>query len=39
MILGSWTGKQVIERLPKTAFRRIVEILLVLSALQLLFVA
>jgi uncharacterized protein len=39
MILGSWTGKQVIERLPKTAFRRIVEILLVLSALQLIFVA
>jgi uncharacterized protein len=37
MILGSWTGKRIIERLPKTAFRRSVEILLVLSALQLLF--
>jgi uncharacterized membrane protein YfcA len=39
MILGSWTGKQIIERLPKATFRRFVEILLVLSALQLLFFA
>jgi uncharacterized membrane protein YfcA len=37
MILGSWTGKQLIERLPKTTFRRLVEMLLVLSALQLMF--
>jgi hypothetical protein len=35
MILGSWTGKRIIERLPKTTFRRVVEALLVLSALQL----
>ncbi len=39
MILGSWTGKQVIERLPKATFRCFVEILLVVSAIQLLFFA
>lgn len=37
MILGSWTGKRIIERLPKATFRRVVEVLLVLSALQLIF--
>jgi uncharacterized membrane protein YfcA len=35
MILGSWTGKRLIERLPKATFRRVVTLLLVLSALQL----
>jgi uncharacterized protein len=39
MILGSWTGKWIIERLPKTAFRHSVEILLVFSALQLMIFA
>ncbi|HMQ33829.1 MAG TPA: TSUP family transporter [Chloroflexaceae bacterium] len=35
MILGSWTGKRLIEHLPKATFRRVVTLLLVLSALQL----
>lgn len=39
MVLGAWTGKRIIERLPATTFRRVVELLLVLSALQLIFVA
>lgn len=39
MILGSWTGKRLIERLPRHTFRRGVKLLLVLSALQLLMFA
>jgi uncharacterized membrane protein YfcA len=39
MILGSWTGKQIIDRLPKATFRLVVECLLVISALQLIFLA
>lgn len=37
MILGSWTGKRVIERLPREKFILLVEILLVISAVQLIF--
>jgi hypothetical protein len=37
MIAGSWTGKRIIERLPKEKFVLLVEILLVVSALQLIF--
>jgi uncharacterized membrane protein YfcA len=36
MVLGSWTGKRLIERLPQTTFRTTVELLLLLSGLQLL---
>jgi uncharacterized membrane protein YfcA len=39
MVLGAWTGKRIIERLPVNTFRRVVELLLVLSALQLIFFA
>ena len=35
MILGSWTGKRVIERLPREKFILLVEVLLVVSAVQL----
>lgn len=38
MIMGSWTGKKIIERLPKERFVLLVEILLVISALQLIFI-
>jgi len=38
MIAGSWTGKKLIERLSKEKFLRLVEVLLVISALQLIFV-
>ncbi|HEX2955973.1 MAG TPA: sulfite exporter TauE/SafE family protein [Chitinispirillaceae bacterium] len=37
MVSGSWTGKKIIERLPKNTFIIIVEILLFLSGLQLIF--
>lgn len=37
MILGSWTGKKIIERLPRKAFVLLVEVLLLISAAQLLF--
>lgn len=37
MIAGSWTGKKIIERLPRRAFILLVEGLMVLSALQLIF--
>jgi uncharacterized protein len=36
MVLGSWTGKKLINRLPQKTFALLVEILLFLSALQLL---
>ena len=35
MILGSWTGKKIIERLPKHIFLIIVEILLIISGIQM----
>jgi uncharacterized membrane protein YfcA len=35
MILGSWTGKQIIQKLSKTTFTIIVEILLIISGIQL----
>ena len=37
MILGSWTGKQIIERLPKEKVVVLVEVLLLVSAIQLMF--
>lgn len=39
MILGSWTGKQLIERASPAMFQLVVEVLLVLSAIQLIVVA
>lgn len=39
MILGSWTGKRIIEKLPRDKFLLLVEILLVLSGLQLIWTA
>jgi uncharacterized membrane protein YfcA len=35
MILGSWTGKKIIERLSREKFLLLVEILLILSGIQL----
>lgn len=35
MVLGSWTGKRIIERLSKEKFIFFVEVLLIVSALQL----
>lgn len=37
MVLGSWSGKKIIEKLSKEKFILLVEILLVISALQLIF--
>jgi len=37
MILGSWTGKSIIEKLPREKFVLLVEILLIVSAIQLIF--
>jgi len=37
MITGSWTGKKMIEKLSKEKFILLVEILLIVSALQLIF--
>lgn len=37
MTLGSWTGKKIIERLPREKFILLVELLLVLVSLQLIF--
>lgn len=37
MVLGSWTGRKLIDRLPRAVFSLVVEILMVLSALQLTF--
>lgn len=37
MIIGSWTGKKMIEKLSKEKFILLVEILLIVSALQLIF--
>lgn len=39
MITGSWTGKQIAVKMPKAQFTALVETLLVLSALQLIFLA
>lgn len=39
MILGSWTGKRIIEKLSREKFLLLVEILLVLSGLQLIWTA
>lgn len=38
MVAGSWTGKKLIERLSRAKFLILVEILLIISALQLIFV-
>lgn len=35
MILGSWTGNKIIQRLPREKFVLLVEILLIVSAIQL----
>ncbi len=35
MIAGSWTGKKVIEKLPRDKFLLLVEALMVVSAVQL----
>lgn len=37
MILGSWTGKRIIEKLSRDKFILLVEILLLVSAIQLMF--
>ncbi|MFQ3620565.1 MAG: sulfite exporter TauE/SafE family protein [Spirochaetales bacterium] len=37
MILGSWTGKKIIEKLPKEKFILLVEVLLLISSVQLIF--
>ncbi len=37
MVLGSWTGKRIIEKLSREKFILLVEILLVVSAIQLMF--
>lgn len=39
MILGSWTGKKIIEKLSKEKFILVVEILLIISGLQLIWTA
>ncbi len=39
MILGSWTGKKIIEKLSRGKFILLVEILLIISALQLIWTA
>jgi uncharacterized membrane protein YfcA len=35
MILGSWAGKRIIEKLPKEKFVILVEILLLISGIQM----
>jgi uncharacterized membrane protein YfcA len=35
MVLGSWSGRQLIQKLPERTFGRVVEVLLVVSALTL----
>jgi uncharacterized membrane protein YfcA len=37
MIAGSWTGKKIVERLPREKFIVLVELLLAVAALQLIF--
>ena len=37
MILGSWTGNKIAQKLSKDKFILLVEVLLILSALQLIF--
>ncbi len=39
MILGSWTGKKIIEKLSKEKFILLVEILLIVSGIQLIWVS
>jgi hypothetical protein len=36
MVIGSWTGKRIIQRLPRDRFLLLVEVLMAVSALQLL---
>ena len=36
MIAGSWTGRRLIEKMPEASFRRLIEVLLVLTAAALL---
>jgi uncharacterized membrane protein YfcA len=35
MVLGSWTGRRIVDRLPRSAFALVVEVLLLASAAQL----
>ncbi len=35
MVLGSWSGRQLIQKLPERTFSRVVEVLLVVAALTL----
>ena len=35
MILGSWTGRALIARLPEQSFARLVEVLLIISAIAM----
>ncbi|MCS6833810.1 MAG: TSUP family transporter, partial [Flammeovirgaceae bacterium] len=37
MVIGSWTGKRIVEKLSRKAFVLLVEILLVISGVQLIF--
>jgi len=37
MIMGSWTGKKLIQKLPREKFLLLVEVLMVISGLQLIF--
>lgn len=39
MILGSWTGKKIIEKLSREKFIMLVEILLIISGIQLIYTA
>ena len=39
MVLGSWTGKSIIEKLSREKFVLLVEILLIVSAIQLMFLS
>jgi len=35
MVLGSWTGKRIIEKLSRRTFLIVVEVLLVVSGIQM----
>jgi len=37
MIIGSWTGKKLIQKLPREIFLLLVEVLMAISGLQLIF--
>lgn len=39
MILGSWTGKKIIEKLSREKFILLVEVLLIISGIQLIFIS